>query len=158
MLKALICVDCRVEFTYDHRKGPTRQRCDACTTARKRAVNAAKAQRWRQQDPERQRAYSRRAHEKRKDDPAFRQRKRDNELMRVYGITRAELDALRAAQGDACAICGGGRTGPGTRLHIDHCHKSNRIRGLLCSKCNTAVGLLDDDPVRAEALAIYLRQ
>lgn len=158
MIKTLTCIDCRVEFTYDHRKGPTRQRCDQCTIERKRAVDAAKAKRWRDADPERQRAYSRKSHEKRKLDPEFRQRRRDAELMRCYGITREELDEMRRAQGDQCAICGGGRNGPGSRLHVDHCHDSKRIRGLLCSKCNTAVGLLDDDPARAEALATYLRR
>jgi hypothetical protein len=73
-------------------------------------------------------------------------------------MTQADFDAMKTSQGGVCAICGGGPNGPGVDLHIDHCHNSNKIRGLLCGKCNTAVGLLDDDPTRAEALAAYLRR
>lgn len=79
-------------------------------------------------------------------------------MRRAYGIRQDEFDALLARQDGKCAVCGGGPNGPGTRLHIDHCHTSNRIRGLLCAKCNTAVGLLGDDPKRADALAAYLRR
>ena len=62
------------------------------------------------------------------------------------------------AQGDKCAVCGGPPNGPGRRFHVDHCHDLNRVRGLLCAKCNTAIGLLDDDPDRADAVAAYLRR
>ena len=75
-----------------------------------------------------------------------------------YGLTPEDYDALAESQGGRCAICGGGPNGPGSRLHVDHCHDSQRVRGLLCAKCNTAVGLLDNDPARAEALASYLRR
>lgn len=79
-------------------------------------------------------------------------------MRRAHGIGQAEFDAILAGQGGVCAICGGGPNGPGNRLHIDHCHNSNKVRGLLCAKCNTAVGLLDDDPQRADQLARYLRK
>lgn len=78
-------------------------------------------------------------------------------VLYTYGITQAEVDALIEAQGNLCAICRGERNGAGTRLHIDHCHDTGRVRGMLCSKCNTAVGLLDNDPDRAELVAKYLR-
>lgn len=158
MNKTLECVDCRVEFSYDHRKGPTRQRCDECTAARKKDTDKEKTKRWREAHPERNRDQQNRANRKRLADPAFRQWKRDNELRRVYGITRAELDAMLEEQNNLCAICGNGHVGVGTRLHIDHCHNSKKVRGLLCGNCNTAIGLLGDDPERAEALAAYLRR
>jgi hypothetical protein len=91
-------------------------------------------------------------------DPEHRQWKRDNELRRVYGITRDELAAMIAAQDGKCAICHGAPNGAGDRLHIDHCHNTNKVRGLLCSRCNTAIGLLGDDPERAESAAAYLRR
>lgn len=158
MIKTLTCVDCRVEFTYDHRKGPTRQRCDTCTAQRKKQTDSAKAQRWRQADPDRYRKQAVAQHERRKAQPGYRQYHRERNLWYNYRLTPAELDAMVAAQGGVCAICGGGPNGPGSRLHIDHCHDSKKVRGLLCGKCNTAVGLLDDDPMRAEQLARYLRQ
>lgn len=79
-------------------------------------------------------------------------------MRRAYGLEPADFQALLDAQGGKCAICGGGRNGPGKRLHVDHCHNSKKVRGLLCAKCNTAVGLLDDDPHRADRLAEYLRR
>lgn len=84
--------------------------------------------------------------------------RREAKVLFKFGITQAELDAMLEAQHNLCAICGNGHVGVGTRLHIDHCHSTGRIRGLLCGKCNTAVGLLDDSPERAEQLAAYLRR
>ncbi len=158
MIKDLTCIDCRVGFSYDHRKGPTRQRCDNCTKARKKETDKAKAARWRTADPERYRRQEIEQRERRKVKPGYAQYHRDMHLKYSYGITRAELEEMDVAQSGLCLICKGGPNGPGSRLHVDHCHNSNKVRGLLCGKCNTAVGLLDDDPERAEALAQYLRR
>jgi len=54
----------------------------------------------------------------------------------VYGLLPEDFDALLAKQDGRCAICGDILTSP----HVDHCHKSGRVRGLLCSYCNHAVG------------------
>jgi hypothetical protein len=75
----------------------------------------------------------------------------------LYGITREQFDALVVLQGTACGSCGDDATGSEHTLHVDHCHNTQEIRGLLCSGCNTAAGWLDDDPVKAEKLADYLR-
>lgn len=45
-----------------------------------------------------------------------------------------------------CDICNKAETMKNGRLHIDHCHESGKFRGLLCGKCNTALGLFGDDP------------
>lgn len=64
-------------------------------------------------------------------------------MKRVYGMSVEEYDGMVIAQGNQCAICKknspGGRTKLG-RWHIDHCHESNRVRGLLCLRCNMALG------------------
>jgi hypothetical protein len=53
------------------------------------------------------------------------------------GLSLAEYDALLAAQGGGCAICG---NPPKTRrLDVDHDHKSGKVRGLLCHRCNRAL-------------------
>jgi len=90
-------------------------------------------------------------------DPEHLRWKRENELRRVYGITPEQLAEMIEAQQGRCAICGRGHSGPGTRLHIDHDHVSGRVRALLCSPCNTALGLLGDDLDRVQRLAEYLR-
>ena len=80
---------------------------------------------------------------------------RERLLKRRYGIGSAEYDRMLSAQGCKCAIC---RTGWSSEhpLHVDHSHSSGAVRGLLCYKCNTAVGLINDSPEVAESLAAYL--
>lgn len=78
-------------------------------------------------------------------------------MRRAYGLEPSDFSDLLAKQNGVCAICGGQPNGPGKRLHVDHCHTSKAVRGLLCAKCNTALGLLDDNPDRLEAAAAYLR-
>lgn len=88
--------------------------------------------------------------------------RRKSNLAKNYGITLAEYDALLRQQGGVCAICGKdepnahGRTGKQFRLSVDHCHESGRVRGLLCQKCNRAIGLLGDDPVLMRKAISYL--
>lgn len=94
-----------------------------------------------QKDKHNQRVYEWRQKNR---DKYLAQKKRN--VFRKYGLTKEEFDALAATQGYACAIC---RKVPKARLHIDHNHETGRVRGLLCSNCNTAIGLLKD---RAEFL------
>jgi len=62
-------------------------------------------------------------------------------LKRKYGITEADYDALLAAQGGVCALCG---KKPGrVRLAVDHDHVTGRVRGLLHARCNQALGPLE---------------
>ena len=62
------------------------------------------------------------------------------------------------AQDRKCKICGveGGANNRGDKLAVDHCHASGRIRGLLCHKCNTALGLFKDNPENLAAAIRYL--
>lgn len=62
--------------------------------------------------------------------------------------------ALLHAQGGVCAICK--QPPEGKRLARDHNHTTGQFRGLLCTRCNVALGLLGDDPSRAEGAARYL--
>lgn len=83
-------------------------------------------------------------------------------LSNIYGMTVAEYDAILAKQGNVCAICGNGepgahgRTRKQFRLSVDHCHDTGRVRGLLCQRCNRAIGLLGDDPVVLRKAITYL--
>lgn len=58
----------------------------------------------------------------------------------------AEYARLLAQQDDSCAICLRHRDLFKNNLSVDHCHKTNKVRGLLCDACNTGIGLLQDDP------------
>lgn len=75
-----------------------------------------------------------------------------------YGIGDAEADALMAAQGGCCAICRTFIPGGRGRWHLDHCHKTMKVRGFLCQACNMGLGFFRDIPERMEAAADYIRQ
>ena len=72
-------------------------------------------------------------------------------LKRRYGIGADEFDALLAKQGGVCRICG--RPDP---EHVDHDHKTGRVRGILCFNCNGGLGQFADDVDRLESAAHYL--
>jgi hypothetical protein len=78
---------------------------------------------------------------------------RERHLKKQYGISLAEYEMLAKRQKGVCAICRAPEAGG---LHIDHDHASGRVRGLLCGRCNKALGLLDDDPQRFRAAELYL--
>ena len=60
-----------------------------------------------------------------------------------YGITEEEYLRIYEIQKNKCAICG--KDFSGKRLYIDHEHKTGKIRGLLCGRCNTGIGMFDDN-------------
>jgi 5-methylcytosine-specific restriction endonuclease McrA len=78
-------------------------------------------------------------------------------LMRDFGITLEEYEAMDAAQNGVCAICRR-KCKSGRRLAVDHCHKTSKVRGLLCMNCNNAIGRMGDDPLLLRAAASYLER
>ena len=69
--------------------------------------------------------------------------------------TFAELDAIYSAHNGCCDICS---AAPGKRnFALDHDHASGKLRGLLCSSCNTALGLFKDDELLLAKAIKYLR-
>lgn len=88
---------------------------------------------------------------------------RNSKLKTLFGITLEEYKQLYEAQKGRCAICDQPeitkhQNGKVKALAVDHCHSSQKVRGLLCSKCNIALGLLEDDITRAEKLLQYLKE
>lgn len=82
------------------------------------------------------------------------ERYRALQLKNDYGLTVNEFEAMRVAQGNACAICREPFTGT---PHVDHDHATGAVRGLLCHGCNVGLGRFRDDPGRLESAAVYLR-
>lgn len=64
-------------------------------------------------------------------------------LREEYRLTLAEYEALVEVQGGACAICKA-KPQEGKRLSIDHCHTTGKVRALLCTYCNVAVGFYEN--------------
>ena len=79
-------------------------------------------------------------------------------LKKRFGIAPEDYDAMLAKQGGKCALCD--RSTPGgrwPRFHVDHCHATGRVRGLLCRSCNTALGALGDSPEAIRRALAYVQ-
>lgn len=124
-------------------RGGRRNQCKSCLNAQHHtrvdsAQNYAYIKQYRARHPMKRRGYN---------------------LKRDYGITLEQYNTMLAAQNGACKICE--NTSPGTRsqsvnFSVDHCHKTKRIRGLLCTSCNRGIGHFKDDPALMRRAADYL--
>ncbi|WP_199548794.1 endonuclease VII domain-containing protein [Streptomyces sp. N35] len=76
---------------------------------------------------------------------------RADHLKRQYGLTEAERDELIAQQKGLCVIC---LAAPA--VHVDHCHETGKVRGVLCFNCNSGIGKLGDDPDKTRRATAYL--
>ena len=72
-----------------------------------------------------------------------------------YKMSVEDYESLYTAQEGKCAICG---SNGDTVLYIDHCHTSNKVRGLLCQPCNSGIGMFKDDPTLLSAAIQYLKE
>lgn len=157
------CPDCGVQFTFTSSK--PKLRCEPCTKTHKALLqreankrwyqtkskeeHALRRQEWRTRNPEVEKAQQRRWIENNPEKVRARGRAR---IIRDHGLTVEQFEELTEKQSGLCAICGE----PPTRefLDIDHDHGccptafscGYCVRGLLCQKCNGALGLFRDDP------------
>lgn len=81
--------------------------------------------------------------------------------IKKYGLSVDDYMQMFNSQAGKCAICKQlerhrSQLGRVKWLSVDHNHITNKVRRLLCASCNQAIGLLQEDPDRAKALAIYL--
>lgn len=94
--------------------------------------------------------------------PSRRSRSKESKLQSNFGISLEEYEALFKEQGGVCKICGepekrtDPRTGKIYALSVDHCHKTGKIRGLLCMAHNKAIGLFGDSVSLLRAAISYL--
>jgi Recombination endonuclease VII len=126
------------------------------------AKNATQ-RRYRERNKHKERAYylktrdSRLARERqrRTDDPSL---SRKYNLKKMYGITLDQFAAMLAEQGSVCAICKADTPRGKGAWHVDHCHSTGRVRGLLCHDCNTGIGKLKDSPQLLRDAISYLEK
>lgn len=163
---------CRAYNKANHAKRTEEQRREIRRRERERYHQNPEACReevreWRRKNPEKRKAYqdkwtknnpdriraikqrSYRKHKARHNKTVWR-----TSLKRLYGIDESVYNAMLIKQGSKCAIC---RLSSGRRrLDVDHCHATGVVRGLLCHKCNTAIGKFKDDPAILTAAIAYL--
>lgn len=138
------CIKCRANardrWTAEHPE--VRKRAQKFYYKRNKKAQSARARAWAVANPQKVHA---------------------THLKRTFGISSADYAAMLGKQHDCCAACGkpesviDTRSGKIRRLHVDHDHRTGQVRGLICTRCNMATGFLQDDPIRADAIAAYLR-
>jgi hypothetical protein len=83
---------------------------------------------------------------------------RRQHLKNRYGITPEDYEDMLSEQKGKCAICDRQGQSPGNKrfLDVDHCHKTGKIRGLLCNRCNQSMGKVKDDIDLLKKFLAYL--
>jgi hypothetical protein len=94
--------------------------------------------------------------------PTYKENVWANKLKYRYGIIAEDYNVLLKNQNYSCGICktkdpSSKRKG-NSKFHVDHCHLTGKVRGLLCNSCNTAIGHLNDDETNLIAALRYLRR
>lgn len=126
-MSAPLCPTCKINPRCPRLAGGFESYCKAC----RRLLG----KQWFSKQPEYLKKYRRQWRRKN------RERERAATYRRVFNLSTAAFESLRQAQRGLCAIC----LLPMKNPCVDHCHISGRVRGLLCMKCNSAIGLLDDN-------------
>lgn len=89
----------------------------------------------------------------------YRDSQRRTRMKSRYGVTMEQYEAMLAAQGGKCKICGHSESrnprSPDGWWSVDHDHETGAVRGLLCLRCNSALGWYEDN---AEAVSRYIMQ
>jgi hypothetical protein len=91
--------------------------------------------------------------------PRKHESEQDRNLKKKYGISMQTWREIREAQGGKCGLCGdpiGDK--PGHNTHLDHCHETGTVRGILCNRCNTGLGAFGDNISNLEAAIRYLNE
>lgn len=82
-------------------------------------------------------------------------------LAQKYDITLQQYDEMLKEQNNCCVICGIGvencDKGSGNHLVVDHCHTTNKVRGLLCNPCNLLLGYAKDNVAILQSAINYLK-
>jgi hypothetical protein len=92
--------------------------------------------------------------------PEVRERQRNRELKKLYGIDLNEYNLLLESQDYGCAICGSTETGAKSSKNfcVDHCHETGKVRGLLCKSCNIMLGEAKDNPsILSKGIDYFMR-
>lgn len=92
-----------------------------------------------------------RSYYEKRDDPEFKRLRSLQARARTYDISLSQVIAILEEFDNKCAVCSSTE-----RLVIDHCHETGRVRGVLCGKCNSALGFVDDSTERLGDLIDYL--
>ena len=165
-----ICWKCKKRLSLEndfHKNTAICKKClsknDKRRTLDNPGYNSKKSKKYRQNNPDRVKEYNKQYSENNKDVLAKRDAKRYRENRKLrrdqwscnkYGLTMEELENLRNQANGKCEICSDNRF----LLHIDHDHKTGKVRGLLCPLCNHAIGSFRENIENFQNAANYLHK
>lgn len=114
----------------------------------------ARAKEWREKNPERIKHNYEKRKERQRNDPFHFSRRRNNMLKGKYGIDNDTYEEMFKSQNGCCKLCSipEGKF----KLHVDHCHTTGKVRGLLCHQCNWYLGKVDKDLGIIDRIKLYL--
>ena len=144
-----VCPNCKEElptsaFNKSNRRDGYQTYCRACHNKMQREKYNS--------DPEAKVKRQLRAGRRKSANPEAQRRA---ELKRLYGITLEQYVEMFVAQGEVCAICKE-KCPTKKSLSVDHNHETGIVRGLLCNRCNRALGMFQDNPALLIRAAEYL--
>ncbi len=120
------------------------------------------AAKWAKNNPEKTKKHQRDFYYRHKQRMQLKRTKRG---LSQYGLSLKDYDNMLEAQDFRCKICGS--TNPNgnentmskkTRFSVDHCHTTGKVRGLLCTKCNSGIGMFNDNISLLTAAISYLKE
>lgn len=100
----------------------------------------ANNQAWRAANKEKAKA---RVYKWKHENPEATRRQASQRRVERYGITYDQYEQMLVDQNNLCLVCGRPESYPGRRLAVDHCHTTNKVRGLLCGLCNRTLGVYE---------------
>jgi hypothetical protein len=135
MTQTKACSQCKIEkpltefFSNKSRKDGKHHQCAICHRIR--------TKKWQQLNPD---------------------KVKNNVLKYQYGITLEKYLEILEAQNGRCKICGTDIPGGKGSFHVDHCHDSGKVRGLLCHYCNVGIGNFKDNISTLASAILYLKE
>lgn len=124
------------------------------TSTRTKEDKESYIKKWQKENPDKLREAGRKWYRNHKE--IGKTASRTYQLKTKYGITPNEYNSLLENQNHVCAICK--TNGNGKRLAVDHDHKTGRVRGLLCNRCNISLGAFNDDKELLLKSILYLEK
>lgn len=150
----IYCYFCKKEKEHINFSSKQKLRCNGEKGQCKECANTLNRQ-WRIDNPEK----VKNKNNERRNNPERKEYDRQRSYLRRYGITRDEYNNLREGQNYKCFICGIHENDNISRwgvLCLDHCHRTGRIRKLLCATCNKGLGCFKDSHSLLIKAANYL--
>ena len=155
------CTRCKTEkATSEFRastRGPLSAWCKCCERAYQREIYANNPEKARERSANWRKKYAKKYADERKRN---RGKYYAAEISKKYSIAKHEAERMIREDGLKCKACAVefDPQKPLQRRNLDHCHKSGKVRGFLCSRCNTVAGLVNDDTKILKSISLYLEK